>query len=197
MQPPPVSDLEPISFSQQGDRATVDEGDAFCPKFDADGLLPALAIDAATKEPLMLAWMNEESLKQTLRLGEAVYYSRSRKEIWHKGATSGHTQILKEIRTDCDQDVLLLYVDQQGAGACHTGRRSCFYRQIVPGDPTTLKFVDDERTFDPKAVYGKSEGTWEHSGVNRGETVIPQGGPRDPVGPDLRKGSPSLPDRAG
>ena len=102
----------------------------------------------------MLAWMNEESLKETLRIGEAVYYSRSRKEIWHKGATSGHTQKVREIRTDCDQDVVLMYVNQQGAGACHTGRRTCFYRTISPGDPAALQFIG-ERTFDPDAVYGK------------------------------------------
>jgi phosphoribosyl-AMP cyclohydrolase len=98
--------------------------------------------------------MSRESLRQTLALGEAVYYSRSRKELWHKGATSGHTQAVVEIRTDCDQDALLLFVIQQGAGACHTGRRSCFYRKVIPGTPAALAFVDDERTFDPQAVYG-------------------------------------------
>ncbi|MDE0595224.1 MAG: phosphoribosyl-AMP cyclohydrolase [Roseibacillus sp.] len=150
-----MSDQESISFSTREDQSSIDETAAFCPKFDADGLIPALALDAATKEPLMLAWMNEESLKQTLRIGEAVYYSRSRQKLWRKGATSGHTQKVKEIRTDCDQDVLLMYVDQQGAGACHTGRRSCFYRKIVPGDPSALDFGKDERTFDPKEVYGE------------------------------------------
>ena len=101
----------------------------------------------------MLAWMNAEALRRTLALGEAVYYSRSRQELWHKGATSGHTQKVLEIRTDCDQDALILYVRQQGAGACHTGRRSCFYRTVTPGDPSALNFVQD-RTFDPDAVYG-------------------------------------------
>lgn len=142
------------SFTSREQPASLDETDFFCPKFDADGLIPAMAIDAETREPLMLAWMNADSLRQTLQLGEAVYYSRSRKEIWHKGATSGHTQVVKEIRTDCDQDVLLLYVDQQGAGACHTGRRSCFYRSVTPGHPSTLAFVDGGRTFDPTEVYG-------------------------------------------
>ena len=149
-----MSDQESISFASREEQSSIDETGAFCPKFDSNGLIPALALDSTTREPLMLAWMNEESLKQTLRIGEAVYYSRSRQEIWHKGATSGHTQLVKEIRTDCDQDVLLVYVVQQGAGACHTGRRSCFYRKIVPGDPSALDFVDDQRTFDPKAVYG-------------------------------------------
>ena len=146
--------MDAITFGSREEQESIDESAVFCPKYDSDGLIPALAIDAETREPLMLAWMNEESLKLTLQLGEVVYYSRSRQELWHKGKTSGHTQILKEIRTDCDQDVLLVYVDQQGAGACHTGRRSCFYRQIVPGSPAALAFVDDERTFDPKAVYG-------------------------------------------
>ena len=100
------------------------------PKFDDNGLIPAVAMDAETKEPLMLAYMNKQSLLMTLELGEAVYYSRSRQEIWHKGATSGHTQKVKEIRTDCDQDALIIYVEQLGAGACHTGRNSCFYRKV-------------------------------------------------------------------
>lgn len=150
-----MSNEESISFAVRSEQESIDETDAFCPKFDSSGLIPALAIDHATREPLMLAWMNEESLKETLRRGEAVYYSRSRKEIWHKGATSGHTQIVKEVRTDCDQDALLLFVDQQGAGACHTGRRSCFYRKVTPGDPAALRFVDAEQTFDPGAVYGE------------------------------------------
>ncbi|MDG2488116.1 MAG: phosphoribosyl-AMP cyclohydrolase [Roseibacillus sp.] len=142
---------KPVTFSTK-DSAAVDETDQFCPKFDSKGLIPAIAIDAETKEPLMLAWMNEQSLKQTLQIGEAVYYSRSRQEIWHKGATSGHTQKILEIRTDCDQDALILYVDQQGAGACHTGRRSCFYRSVTPGDPSALAFWG-KRTFDPAKVY--------------------------------------------
>ncbi len=143
-----------ISFGSRESQSSVDETDQFCPKFDADGLIPAIALDGETREPLMLAWMNEESLRQTLLLGEAVYYSRSRQEIWHKGATSGHTQRILEIRTDCDQDALILHVDQQGAGACHTGRRSCFYRIVKPGDPAALRFVG-ERTFDPDQVYGE------------------------------------------
>lgn len=141
--PPAVmSASDSITFGPKPDGEKTDETAVFCPKFDANGLLAAVAIDATTKEPLMLAWMNEESLRRTLELGEAVYYSRSRQELWHKGATSGHTQTIREIRTDCDQDALILYVDQKGAGACHTNRRSCFYRQLTPGTPTTLKFLD-------------------------------------------------------
>ena len=123
-----------LRFADRTDRAAIEQGDRFCPKFAADGLIPALAIDADTHEPLMLAYMNEESLRRTLEVGEAVYYSRSRRELWHKGATSGQIQEIIEIRTDCDQDALVLYVRQHGGGACHTGHRSCFYRRITaPG----------------------------------------------------------------
>ncbi len=101
------------------------------PKFDEHGLIPAIAIDAKTKEPLMLAYMNEESLKQTLEKQEAVYYSRSRQTLWHKGATSGEFQKIVTIRTDCDQDALLLEVEQMGGGCCHTKRATCFYRKVA------------------------------------------------------------------
>ena len=152
---PAMSVSDRITFGAREEQESITECEVFCPKFNPEGLIPALAIDSATGQPLMLAWMNRETLAKTLRIGEVVYYSRSRKEEWHKGATSGHIQRLKEIRTDCDQDVLLLYVEQQGGGACHTGRRSCFYRSVVPGDPAALKFVDEKRTFDPDEVYGK------------------------------------------
>ena len=129
----------------------------FAPKYDADGLIVAVAVDHITKEPLMLAYMNEESLQLTLEKQEAVYYSRSRQEIWHKGATSGHVQKVKEIRTDCDQDALIISVEQLGAGSCHTGRTSCFYRtvQVKDGQAITTIASDVEQTFDPEAVYGK------------------------------------------
>ena len=142
-----------ITFAPDGAQASLEESSCFSPKFNSDGLIPAVALEHESHEPLMLAWMNEEALRRTLELGEAVYYSRSRQELWHKGATSGHTQKVLEIRTDCDQDALILYVSQEGAGACHTGRRSCFYRSVIPGDPSSLNFVED-RTFDPDQVYG-------------------------------------------
>jgi len=145
-------------FPPRGTKAELEEGLDFSPKFDADGLIPALAMDALTHEPLMLAYMNSESLRHTLEIGEAVYWSRSRKEIWHKGATSGHVQRIKEIRTDCDQDALILMVEQVGAGACHSGRNSCFYRKIVPsigGSTVKLDWVEAGKSFDPVAVYGK------------------------------------------
>lgn len=122
--------------------SATDETTEFRPKFDDKGLLAALAVDHVTKEPLMLAWMNEEALNKTIEIGEAVYYSRSRQELWHKGATSGHTQTVKEMRIDCDQDAIVLYVDQKGAGACHTNRPSCFYRRIDPQNPGTLEFIE-------------------------------------------------------
>lgn len=145
-------------FAPRGSKPELEEGSAFAPKFDADGLIPAMAMDASTREPLMLAYMNEESLRMTLRLGEAVYWSRSRKEIWHKGATSGHIQRIVEIRTDCDQDALVLFVEQVGAGACHSGRNSCFYRTLTTDSAAgtvALTFTGGERSFDPEAVYGK------------------------------------------
>jgi phosphoribosyl-AMP cyclohydrolase len=143
------------SFAPRGGKAEIEEGTGFSPKFDKDGLIPAMAIDAVTKEPLMLAYMNEESLKLTLEIGEAVYYSRSRKELWHKGKTSGHIQKVVEIRTDCDQDALVVYVEQIGAGACHTGRGSCFYRNVVTKNGAELTFNSTDRAFDPEAIYGK------------------------------------------
>jgi len=99
-------------------------------KWDADGLVPAIAQDAATGEVLMFAWMNREALAETQRCGEAVYWSRSRGRLWHKGEESGHTQKVLEIRADCDNDVLLLKIEQTGGIACHTGRRSCFFQKL-------------------------------------------------------------------
>lgn len=146
-----------ISLGIPSDKKAVEEAPVFAPKFDSDGLIPAVAMDATSKEPLMLAYMNEQALLKTLELGEAVYYSRSRQELWHKGATSGHVQKVLEIRTDCDQDALVLYVEQVGAGACHTGRGTCFYRSVdltSSKDPAALKFTQTDLSFDPDAVYG-------------------------------------------
>jgi len=99
-------------------------------QYDADGLVPAIVQDATTGEVLMLGWMSEETLRLTLAEGRTVFWSRSRQEIWRKGETSGDVQLVREARYDCDGDVLLFRVDQQGAGACHTGERSCFYRSF-------------------------------------------------------------------
>jgi len=152
-----MSSGPPTPFAPRGDKKELEEGQAFAPKFDSDGLIPAVAMDAATKQPLMLAYMNETSLKMTLELGEAVYYSRSRQEIWHKGKTSGHIQHVKEILTDCDQDAIILYVEQIGEGACHTGRSGCFYRRVEKPDAdgnVSLSFNEKDLTFDPDSVYG-------------------------------------------
>jgi len=118
----------------------------------SDGLLPAIAQDDATGDVLMVAHMSEESLRRTIETGEAVYWSRSRGRLWHKGEESGHVQVVRSILTDCDGDVLLLRVEQRGPGACHTGRRSCFFRRLTPEGG-----VEEvgERVFDPDRVYGR------------------------------------------
>jgi phosphoribosyl-AMP cyclohydrolase/phosphoribosyl-ATP pyrophosphohydrolase/phosphoribosyl-AMP cyclohydrolase len=106
--------------------------------YNADGLVAAIVQDATSREVLMMAWMSEETLRLTLAEGRTVFWSRSRQEVWRKGETSGEVQLVRELRYDCDGDVLLALVDQQGGGACHTGNRSCFYRAFGPaGDPGT------------------------------------------------------------
>ncbi len=133
----------------------IEEGRALAPRFDADGLVTCVATDARSGEVLMVAHMNREALEKTIATGEAHYYSRSRRALWRKGETSGHTQRVLEMRIDCDQDAVWIKVEQAGAGACHTGRRSCFYRAVPLGKPgaVTLEFRDAEKVFDPKAVY--------------------------------------------
>jgi phosphoribosyl-AMP cyclohydrolase len=116
------------------DRQDLEQGTALSPRFDVAGLIAAVATHAQTGEVLMLAWMNAEALDRTLATGEAHYFSRSRGELWRKGATSGQVQLVEEIRIDCDQDAVWLKVRPQGdGGACHTGARSCFYRVIEDG----------------------------------------------------------------
>lgn len=149
-----MSNASEITFGTREDRKLLEYGDTFSPKFDDHGLIVAIAQDADTNEVLMVAYMNEDSLKQTLEIGEAVYFSRSRQEIWHKGATSGHTQIVEKILTDCDQDALVLKVRQQGPGCCHAGYRSCFYRNIQEaGDPVALGQEIEDQSYDPDKVY--------------------------------------------
>ena len=114
------------------EKSDIEEGTRLLPKFDADGLITAVATDAATGEVLMVAHMNAEALAKTIATGDAHYFSRSRKKLWRKGEESGHTQRVIEIRVDCDQDAVWLRVEQTGPGACHTGRRSCFYRIASP-----------------------------------------------------------------
>jgi phosphoribosyl-AMP cyclohydrolase len=132
-----------------------EEGLAFQPKFDASGLVTCVATDAANGDVLMVAHMNDEALRKTIATGEAWYFSRSRNALWRKGESSGQTQRVIEMRTDCDQDAIWIRVEQIGA-ACHTGRRSCFYRTVASDEgDTQLSFVDAERLFDPDKVYRK------------------------------------------
>lgn len=125
------------------DKKLLEEGDGFTPRFGANGLIAVVTTDHATGEVLMLAYMNEAALQKTIETGEAWYWSRSRGELWHKGATSGQIQTVVEMRTDCDQDALWLKVRVGGdGGACHTGRKSCFYRRVekTADGQITLKF---------------------------------------------------------
>jgi len=132
-----------------------EEGLEFQPKFDASGLVTCVATDAANGDVLMVAHMNDEALRKTIASGEAWYFSRSRNALWRKGESSGHTQRVIEMRLDCDQDAIWIRVEQIGA-ACHTGRKSCFYRAVTSTDgETRLSFVDADRLFDPEAVYRK------------------------------------------
>lgn len=126
-------------------------------KFDKDGLIPAIAQDRETGRILMMAWQNREAIELTVKTGHAVYFSRSRGKLWHKGETSGHTQIVHEIRTDCDKDVITLLITQIGGIACHTGRTSCFYEQL---DMSALDWVAVDAVIkDPSEIYGDTAHT--------------------------------------
>ena len=132
-----------------------EEGLELRPRFDASGLITCVTTDAASGEVLMVAHMNEEALQKTIASHEAWYFSRSRNALWRKGETSGQTQRVVEMRVDCDQDAVWIRVEQVGA-ACHTGRKSCFYRKVEPGEGAAqLSRVDADRLFDPAAVYRK------------------------------------------
>jgi phosphoribosyl-AMP cyclohydrolase len=138
------------------DKARLEEGLSFTPKFDAHGLVTAVVTDARDGELLMVAHMNAEAIALTLETGIGHYFSRSRGKIWKKGESSGNLQTVKEIRVDCDQDALWLKVEVAGHDAtCHTGRRSCFYRTAAldAGKPV-LTIADDHRHFDPDSIYG-------------------------------------------
>lgn len=140
---------DPTTLSE----SELEEGGVFAPRFDSHGLITAVAVSAHDGEVLMVAHMDAEALARTIETGEAHYYSRSRKKLWRKGETSGETQRVVELRTDCDQDAILLVVDQLGHGAaCHTGRRSCFYRRVASGG---LQEAGVPRLFDPKSVYSR------------------------------------------
>ena len=142
-------------FAPPGPAAEAEEGRALAPKFDADGLVTCVATDAQTGDVLMVAHMNAAALARTIETGEAWYFSRSRQTLWRKGETSGHVQRVVEMRIDCDQDAVWIKVEQAG-GACHTGRRSCFYRVVPRGTPAgavRLEFRDADKLFDPQTVY--------------------------------------------
>ena len=149
-----------IVFNNRTSVEQVEESTSLAPKFDADGLIPVVTTDFDSGEVLMHAYMNREALSHTIQLGEAVYYSRSRQTLWHKGQTSGLVQIVKEIRIDDDQDCIWLQVDVQGGASCHVGYRTCFYRTVpfgidVQDNPRlTLTFNQSEKVFDPADVYG-------------------------------------------
>jgi phosphoribosyl-AMP cyclohydrolase len=139
-------------------KAALEEGARFTPRFGPDGLIVAVAVDAATRAVLMVARMNAQALAATLETGVAHYWSRSRGKLWRKGETSGETQAVRRVLVDCDQDTLVLEVEVHGRGAtCHTGRVSCFYRAVEkgPDGAPRLVLIDDARLFDPAEVYTK------------------------------------------
>jgi phosphoribosyl-AMP cyclohydrolase len=150
----------PASFPARTSTQEVELGTQLQPKFGPDGLIPCITVDHATNEVLMVAFMNAESLALTIKTGKASYWSRSRNKLWVKGEESGHTLKVVELLVDCDQDVLLLRVQNAGPGACHNGYRSCFYRRLAAGaDPEkpaslVLEYAAP-RAFDPTSVYKK------------------------------------------
>ena len=151
--------MSEIEFKKRKSVEQVEESTDLAPKFDNDGLIPVVTTDFKTGEVLMQGYMNEEAFKKTIETGQAVYFSRSRNVLWHKGKTSGLIQTIKEIRIDDDQDSVWLRVDVTGGASCHVGYRSCFYRSIPLGDNKTkivLQFEEKEKVFDPKKVYGNS-----------------------------------------
>ena len=149
--------MSDIKFEQRKTIEQVEESTELAPKFDQNGLIPVVTTDFNSGEVLMQGYMNEEAFKKTISFGEAVYYSRSRKTLWHKGKTSGLVQKIKEIRIDDDQDSVWLRVDVHGGASCHVGYRSCFYRSVPfgkSGSSVVLRFEEKEKVFDPKKVYG-------------------------------------------
>ena len=154
-----MTDIAPDNpFAPPGSKQDLERGTELTPRFSPDGLITAVAVDAADNTVLMVAHMNAEALRLTVETGIAHYWSRSRSAIWKKGETSGNMQSVREIRVDCDQDCVLLKVVTAGDGAnCHTGRKSCFYRMVSTGDdgrPSLVFDAADTPRFDPDKVYG-------------------------------------------
>ena len=146
-----------VEFEKRKSIVQVEESTDLAPKFDKNGLIPVVTTDFSSGEVLMQGYMNEEAFKKTISLGEAVYFSRSREKLWHKGKTSGLVQKIREIRIDDDQDSVWLTVDIGDGASCHVGYRSCFYRSIpMDSDKSkvVLRFEEKEKVFDPKEVYG-------------------------------------------
>ncbi len=151
--------MSEIIFEKRKSVEQIEESTDLAPKFDENGIIPVVTTDYSSGEVLMQGYMNEEAFKKTIETGQAVYFSRSRNVLWHKGKTSGLIQTIKEIRIDDDQDSVWLRVDVTGGASCHVGYRSCFYRSIPLGDNKTkivLQFEEKEKVFDPKKVYGNS-----------------------------------------
>ena len=145
-------------FKKRENVADIEEGNLLSPKFDKNGLIPVTTTDFQTKEVLMQSYMNSEALKKTIETKEAHYWSRSRKEIWHKGKTSGFIQKVKEIRIDDDQDSLWISVDIGEGSSCHVGYKSCFYRSVPLGkikdsQKIEMRFKENKKKFDPSIVY--------------------------------------------
>jgi len=155
--PSDPSSANPL-FGSRTSVEQVEEGSDLAPKFDDRGCIPCVTTDFRSGEVLMVAVMNREALARTIETGEAHYWSRSRQALWHKGATSGLVQKVVEMRIDDDQDCVWLRVEVAGGASCHVGYRSCFYRRVPVGKErqrtTTLEFLESEKAFDPKAVYG-------------------------------------------
>ena len=155
----------PVKFQARQSVGQVEEGNDLAPKFDDRGLITVVTTDADSGELLMQGYMNAEALGLTIKTGEAHYYSRSREVLWHKGATSGFVQKVRELLVDDDQDCIWLRVDVAGGASCHVGYRSCFYRRVPVGDEfraqqiagrIDLEWTDTEKVFDPGEVYGDS-----------------------------------------
>ena len=151
--------MSEVVFEKRKSVEQIEESTELAPKFDENGIIPVVTTDYSSGEVLMQGYMNEEAFKKTIETGEAVYFSRSRNTLWHKGKTSGLIQNVREIRIDDDQDSVWLRVDVIGGASCHVGYRSCFYRSIPLGKnkaKIVLQFEEKEKVFDPKKVYGNS-----------------------------------------
>lgn len=149
--------MSEVQFSKRLSIEQVEEGHELAPKFDEHGLIACVTTAAGSGEVLMLGYMNAVALRKTIETGEAHYYSRSRKQLWHKGATSGLVQRIVEMRIDDDQDAVWLRVEIPGDASCHVGYRSCFYRSVPTGAGDAvreLRFEESDKLFDPKEVYG-------------------------------------------